>query len=158
MIRKPFIIVIVLAALLPLISVSTQAAPDRRVDVPVANPPAGRPTPPFSEGVASGDTFYIAGRIGQDPATGRAPDDPEVEARLVMDAIQQTLKQAGLTWDDAVSVTVYCTDLALYDHFNAVYRTYFHGRYPARAFIGVKELLFGGHFEVTAIAHVSHRS
>jgi len=128
------------------------SAEDAHLYVPIPSPPASRPAPPFSEGVLAGDTFYIAGHIGQNPVTHRAPNDPDAEARLVMDNIQLTLKAAGLTWDDALSVTVYCTDLALYDRFNAVYRTYFHVHYPARAFIGVKELLFGGHFEVAGVA------
>jgi 2-iminobutanoate/2-iminopropanoate deaminase len=54
--------------------------------------------------------------------------------------------------DDLVSVTVYCTDLQLFDSFNAIYRGYFHGHYPARAFIGVAALLRGAHFEVAGIA------
>ena len=69
-----------------------------------------------------------------------------------MDAVNHTLEQAGLTADDLVSVTVYCTDLDLYDKFNAVYRTYFHGNYPARAFIGIGKLVRGAHFEVAGIA------
>ncbi len=107
---------------------------------------------PFSKGVMDGGTFYVAGHIGTDPATQKAAADPGTEARLVLDAVKETLKQAGLGMDDLVSVTVYCTDLRLYDAFNAVYRTYFHAPYPARAFIGVNELLRGAHFEVDGIA------
>jgi 2-iminobutanoate/2-iminopropanoate deaminase len=131
------------------------AASGDRLYVPITAPPSGRPVPAFSDGVLSGNTFYIAGHIGRDPTTHRVPDDPDAEARYVMDDIQLTLKAAGLTWDDAISVTVYCTDLALYDRFNAVYRTYFHDHYPARAFIGVKDLSFGGHFEVVGVAQLS---
>ena len=54
--------------------------------------------------------------------------------------------------DDFVSVTVYCTDLSLYDTFNAVYATYFHRHYPARAFIGVARLVRGARFEVQGVA------
>ena len=54
--------------------------------------------------------------------------------------------------DDLVSVTIYCTDLDLYDRFNAVYRSYFHGHYPARAFIGVGRLVRGAHFEIAGVA------
>jgi enamine deaminase RidA (YjgF/YER057c/UK114 family) len=53
---------------------------------------------------------------------------------------------------DVTSITVYCTDLALYDTFNAEYRTYFQDHFPARAFIGVAKLLRGAHFEVQGIA------
>jgi len=47
---------------------------------------------------------------------------------------------------------VYCTDLELYDKFNGVYRTYFHGQFPARAFIGINKLVRGARFEVAGIA------
>ena len=97
-------------------------------------------------------TFYVAGHIGIDPATGQAASAADSEARLVMDAVKQTLEQAGLKIDDLVSVTIYCTDLALYDKFNAVYRTYFGAHFPARAFIGVDKLVRGAHFEVAGVA------
>jgi 2-iminobutanoate/2-iminopropanoate deaminase len=97
------------------------------------------PAAPFSNGVMVGETFYVAGHIGIDSATGQAATNVENEARLVMDSVKHTLEQAGLKTDDLVSVTVYCTDLDLYDKFNAVYRTYFHGHYPARAFIGINK-------------------
>jgi 2-iminobutanoate/2-iminopropanoate deaminase len=107
---------------------------------------------PFSEGVLAGDTFYVAGHIGHDLETMRPPDDPKEEARLLLDRIKATLAKAGLTMDDLVYVTVYCTDLSLYDDFNKVYRTYFAEEFPARAFVGSGPLLFGAHFEVQAIA------
>lgn len=116
---------------------------------------AGAPgsTPlPFSDAVRAGDTLYVAGHLGLDAQTGNAPADPQLEARLVMDAVKHTVESAGLTMDDLVSVTIYCTDLQLYDTFNAVYRSYFHGHYPARAFIGSGKLLRGGHFEVQGVA------
>jgi len=119
---------------------------------PPAPKPGSAPAAPFSNGVVVGDTFYVAGHIGMDPATGQAAADVDAEARLVMDAVKNTLEQAGLTADDLVSVTVYCTDLDLYDRFNAVYRGYFHGHYPARAFIGINKLVRGAHFEVAGIA------
>lgn len=107
---------------------------------------------PFSSGVLVGNTLYLAGTIGLDPETGLPPDDLEQEIRLALDDIKETLKQAGMTMDDLVTVTVYCPDLSLYDRFNSVYRTYFTGDFPARAFIGSGPLLRGGHFEIQAIA------
>ncbi len=119
----------------------------------VPAPPSGNsPAPPFSEGVMVGGTFYVAGHVGIDAATGKAAADVDREAHLVMDAVAQTLMQAGLSLDDLVSVTVYCTDLSLYDGFNAIYRSYFHGKYPARAFIGVNQLVRGARFEIAGVA------
>jgi 2-iminobutanoate/2-iminopropanoate deaminase len=117
-------------------------------------PPGADPkmAPPFSNGVMAGGTFYVAGHLGIDPVTGKAASDPETEARLVLDAVKQTLERGGLSMADLVSVTVYCTDLDLYDKFNAVYRSYFHGNYPARAFIGVAKLVREAHFEIAGVA------
>lgn len=107
---------------------------------------------PFSNGVLVGNTLYIAGHIGLDAKTGTPPASAEDEARLAMDAIKQTVDAAGLTMDDVVSVQIFCTDLKLYDTFNSVYKTYFHGDYPARAFVGTDKLLRGGRYEVMGIA------
>jgi 2-iminobutanoate/2-iminopropanoate deaminase len=114
--------------------------------------PPGSSALPFSDAVRSGDTLYVAGHIGIDPKTGNAAASPEAEARAVMEAVKATLARAGFSMDDFVSVTVYCTDLSLYDGFNAVYASYFHRHHPARAFIGVAHLVRGAHFEVQGIA------
>jgi 2-iminobutanoate/2-iminopropanoate deaminase len=114
--------------------------------------PPGAPALPFSDAVLTGNTLYVAGHIGIDARTGNAAADPVTEARLVMEAVKHTVEAAGLHMDDLASVTVYCTDLKLYDTFNRVYSGYFHGHYPARAFIGAAQLVRGAHFEVAGIA------
>jgi 2-iminobutanoate/2-iminopropanoate deaminase len=130
-------------------SIAASAA-DRKF---IVNPrPADSKALPFSEAVLVGNTLYIAGHIGIDPKTGQAPADAEVEAHLVMDGIKKTVEAAGLTTDDIVSMQIFCTDLKLYDTFNAVYKTYFHGDFPARAFVGTDKLLRNGHYEVLGIA------
>jgi 2-iminobutanoate/2-iminopropanoate deaminase len=139
-------IVVFAATLLP---PTAGAAPRSYVDHKV---PPGSPPLPFTDAVLSGDTLYVAGHLGIDPHTGSPPADPAAEARLVMDAVKRTVESAGLTMDDFVSVTVYCTDLQLYATFNAIYGAYFHGHHPARAFIGADKLLRGAHFEVQGVA------
>ncbi|HTL91238.1 MAG TPA: RidA family protein [Steroidobacteraceae bacterium] len=138
-----------LAVAAVLVSAAAGAADRRYIEHSV--PPGSSPLP-FSDAVRSGDTLYVAGHIGIDSRTGNAPSDPATEARLVMEAVKRTMESSGLTMDDLVSVTIYCTDLQLYDMFNAVYRSYFHGHYPARAFIGSGKLLRGAHFEVQGLA------
>jgi len=119
----------------------------------IVNPrPGDTKALPFSDAVLAGNTLYIAGHIGLDPKTNQAPADPELEAHLVMDGIKKTVENAGFTMDDIVSVQIFCTDLKLYDTFNNVYKTYFRGDYPARAFIGTDKILRNGHYEVLGIA------
>lgn len=107
--------------------------------------------PPFSGAVQVGNTLYLSGDIGLDE-TGKVPDSAEAEARLLLESVQRTLKEAGFTMDDLVYVTVYCSDVKHYDAFNKVYRTYFKQEFPARAFIGAGTLLFNARFEMQGIA------
>ena len=107
---------------------------------------------PFSKAIQSGDTLYLSGSIGLDPKTAKAPDKIDDELKNLFDDYKTTLAAAGMTMDDLVFVQVFCTDLSLYDKFNAAYRTQFSKDFPARAFIGAGSLLRGGHFEMQAIA------
>jgi 2-iminobutanoate/2-iminopropanoate deaminase len=145
-----------LALLFTLATPGARGAEGDRLYVAAPAPTGNAPASPFSEGILVDGTYYVAGHIGLDPATQKAAADVGTEAHLVLDAVKKTLEQAGLGMDDLVSVTVYCTDLSLYDGFNAIYRTYFHGQYPTRAFIGVNQLVRGAHFEIAGVA-VAHR-
>jgi 2-iminobutanoate/2-iminopropanoate deaminase len=125
------------------------AANDKRQYI---SPSGGMGDLPFSNAVIAGNTVYLAGHIGFDPATRKLPDDIEHEARFVLEALRDTLTRCGLTMQDLVSLTIFCPELSLYERFNSVYRTYVRAPFPARAFIGSGPLLFGAHFEIQAIA------
>jgi len=113
----------------------------------------GRKTPlPFSDAVMVGDTLYLSGRIGIDPATGMAPSNVEEELRLLFDGFEAVLAQAAMTMNDLVWVQIYSPDLSLWERFNAVYVKRFSKDLPARAFIGSGPLLKGGRFEMMGIA------
>jgi 2-iminobutanoate/2-iminopropanoate deaminase len=108
---------------------------------------------PFSGAILTGNTLYLSGHIGIDPKTGKPPADVDEEIKLLLDHVKAILGQAGMTMDDLVYVQIACTDLGLYDKFNAAYRSYFTTKdLPAREFIGAATLLRGGHFELQAIA------
>jgi 2-iminobutanoate/2-iminopropanoate deaminase len=126
----------------------TKAAPARRyINLP------GRPVAaPFSDAVLTGDTLYIAGRIGLVPGTREVPATAEEEAKNVLDQFKTVLAEAGMTMEDVVSVQVFCSDVRLFDTWNKVYPGYFGKELPARAFIGAGPLLFGARFEMQAVA------
>jgi 2-iminobutanoate/2-iminopropanoate deaminase len=107
---------------------------------------------PFSDAVWAGDTLYLSGHLGLDPATGRPPASASDEARMLLDSFKKTVENAGLTMQDLVFIQLFCSDVSLFGEFNAVYRTYFNGGYPARAFLGSGKLLFDARFEIQGIA------
>ena len=107
--------------------------------------------PPFSGAVRVGNTLYLSGTLGLDPGQ-QVPASVEAEARNALDNIKATLEAAGMRMDDPVMVQVYCSNVAHYDAFNRVYRTYFTREFPPRAFLGSGALLFGARFEVLGIA------
>ena len=108
---------------------------------------------PFSDAILSGNTLYLAGRIGIDPKTGKVPEKIEDEIKVLLDGEKDVLAQAGMAMDDLVYVQIACTDLSLFGKFNPIYASYFTTKdYPAREFIGAGSLLAGGHFELQAIA------
>ena len=116
--------------------------------------PDGFPTgKPYSPGILTPDgTLYVSGTTGADLKTGEVPAKFEDEARLCFDLIGKVLKAAGMTFDSAVSVQVYLTDVSLFPRMNAVYMTYFKEPRPARTTVGVAKLVNAAHMEVTVTA------
>jgi 2-iminobutanoate/2-iminopropanoate deaminase len=115
---------------------------------PVAVPP-GATAPPFSSTVWASDTLYVAGTTDGGFKPG---DTNSAAAKRVLDNIKRAVETAGVTMDDLVWVQIFCSDLDAYADFNTVYRTYFKGPMPARAFLGTNALLGGARFEVMGIA------
>jgi enamine deaminase RidA (YjgF/YER057c/UK114 family) len=107
---------------------------------------------PFSDAVLVGDSLYLSGRIGVDPATGVVPGDVEAELRLLFDGFEAVLREANMTMDDLVWVQVYAPDISLWERFNVAYLKRFSKELPARAFIGSGPLLKGGRFEMLGVA------
>jgi enamine deaminase RidA (YjgF/YER057c/UK114 family) len=111
------------------------------------------PTLPFADAVLiDGRTLYISGRIGVLPGTRTVPDTAEDEAHLVMQDLQRVLALANMRMEHIVSLQIFASDVSLWDRFNAVYRTYFSGQLPPRAFLGSGTLLFGARFELQGVA------
>lgn len=116
------------------------------------NLPGRRAGLPFSDAVLAGNTLYLSGRIGIDPATGRAPAEVGDELKLLFDGFEAVLHQAGMSMDDLVWVQIYSPDLSLWEPFNAEYTKRFSREFPARAFLGSGPLLLGGRFEMLGVA------
>ena len=112
--------------------------------------PTGRP---FSPGILVDGTLYVAGQTGSDLKTGQIPEDFEAEVKQCLENIGLVLKEAGMTFDNAVAVQVYLTDMSLFPRMNTVYTTYFKEPRPVRTTVGVAKLVGTARIEVTVTAH-----
>ncbi|HZT33863.1 MAG TPA: RidA family protein [Bryobacteraceae bacterium] len=108
---------------------------------------------PFSPGILIDGTLYVAGQTGQDLKTHQIPDDFEAEVKQALENIGLVLKEAGMSFDNAVTVQVYLTDMSLFPRMNAVYTTFFKEPRPARTTVGVAKLVGTAHIEITVTAH-----
>ena len=105
----------------------------------------------YSQAIRCGDTVYLSGQIGLDPATMLIVDGIEAQIHRVFQNLQAVAVAAGGNLDDAVKLTVYLTDLAHFARVNEIMATYFKQPYPARAAIGVASLPRGALVEIDAI-------
>jgi len=105
----------------------------------------------YSQAIRSGDTVYLSGQIGLDPATMQLVDGIDAQIHRVFDNLQAVADEAGGRLDHAVKLTVYLTDLAHFARVNEIMSKYFMQPYPARAAIGVAALPRGALVEVDAI-------
>jgi 2-iminobutanoate/2-iminopropanoate deaminase len=121
----------------------------------VIQPPGYKPTPsPLSPGILVGDTLYLSGSTGGDPATGQlVPGGFEPEMRQIMSNVQTVLAAADMRLSDVVSVTAYIGDMSDFARFNEIYKEYFTtAPLPARSTVAVKALARGARLELTMTA------
>jgi len=126
-------------------------APVRRVIQPANYKPSPAPLVPA---IMVGDTLYLSGSTGGDPATGQlVTGGLDAEMRQIMSNLTTVLAAAGMTLGDVVSVTAYLADMSDYARFNELYRGYFpDGAYPTRSTVAVKDLARGARIELTMTA------
>jgi 2-iminobutanoate/2-iminopropanoate deaminase len=120
----------------------------------IESPDAPKAIGPYSQAIQSGKLVFVSGSLPFDPAgkVDYSRQDVSAQTRRALDNIVLELKAAHLTLDDVVSATVYVTDIDDFPAVNAVYASYFHAPYPARAFVQVAKLLRGAKVEVSVIA------
>jgi reactive intermediate/imine deaminase len=108
----------------------------------------------YSQAVRCGDTVYLAGQIGLDPATMQMVDGIDAQIVRVFENLKAVAEAAGGTLDDCVKVNVYLTDLSNFAKVNEIMAGYFHQPYPARAAVGVASLPRNALVEVDAVMHL----
>ena len=78
----------------------------------------------------------ISGQAAIAPDGSVVGADVEEQTRVTLDNCRNQLASAGCTLADVVKVNAYLSDMALWERFNAVYRTYLPEPRPARTVVG----------------------
>ncbi|MEO8029096.1 MAG: RidA family protein [Bryobacteraceae bacterium] len=114
--------------------------------------PGKAPSPNFSAGIWVGDTLYVAGQTGNDPKGGGVPEDFEAEVKQALDNVGAVLKAGGVDFSHVVAVTVFMTDMDLFQKMNGVYTSVFQEPRPTRTTVGVAKLVGKSRIEITVLA------
>jgi reactive intermediate/imine deaminase len=117
--------------------------------VSTSNAPAAIGT--YSQAVRAGDTLYLSGQIGLDPASGQLVEGIENQIARVFANLKAVADAASASLSDAVKLNVYLTDLANFARVNEAMAKHFSQPYPARAVVGVASLPRGALVEADAI-------
>ncbi|MDK2810747.1 MAG: 2-iminobutanoate/2-iminopropanoate deaminase [Petroclostridium sp.] len=108
---------------------------------------------PYSQAIKVGNMVFTSGQIPISPATGEViQGDIKVQARQVLDNLQEVLKAAGTSMGNVVKTTVFLKDMNDFTAVNEVYAQYFTGSYPARSCIQVAKLPRDVGVEIEAVA------
>ena len=125
-------------------------APQRRI---IATENAPKALAVYSQGVEVGNTLYLAGQIGLDPATRKLVEGGvQAETRRAIENCRAVLEAAGYSLKDVVQVQVFLADIGDYQAMNEVYATFFQENPPARAALAVAALPGGAQVEVLMTA------
>jgi 2-iminobutanoate/2-iminopropanoate deaminase len=106
---------------------------------------------PYSQAIRAGDTVYLSGQIGLDPATGNLRDGTEAQTRQVFANLKAVAAAAGATLDDMAKVTLLLVDMADFAQVNEIMASFFTQPYPARATYQVAALPKGARVEVEGV-------
>jgi len=117
--------------------------------VSTPNAPAAIGT--YSQAVRCGDTLYLSGQIGLDPASGQLVEGIENQIQRVFANLKAVAEAAGASLGGVAKLTVYLTDLANFARVNEAMAQHFSQPYPARAVVGVASLPRGALIEADAI-------
>jgi reactive intermediate/imine deaminase len=106
---------------------------------------------PYAQAVRSGNTVYLSGQIGLDPATMQMAEGIDAQIARVFDNLKAVAAAAGGSLADAVKVNIYVTDLAHFARVNDAMAQAFSPPYPARATVQVAALPRGALVEIDAV-------
>ncbi|ARU32605.1 reactive intermediate/imine deaminase [Sulfuriferula sp. AH1] len=105
----------------------------------------------YSQAVKVGDTVYLSGQIGLNPASMQLADGIVAQIHQVFQNLRAVATASGGSLADIVKLNVFLTDLSHFAKVNEIMAEYFVAPYPARAAVGVAALPRGAEVEADGV-------
>ena len=114
-----------------------------------------KPAGHYSPGIVHNGLVYVSGQLPMDLVT-RKPFAGAIEEQteLALRNVEAVLQEAGTDLNHVVQMTIYVSDMHLWDAVNKTYARVMGEHRPARAIVPVKDLHFDTKIEIQAIAAV----
>jgi len=121
----------------------------KRIKTTDAPTPAGH----YSQGVVHNGLVFVSGQLSVDPKTGEKKlGSIEEQTEQALSNVHGILKAAGSDWSKVLKMTLYVSDINLWEAVNKVYIKVLGEHRPARAVIPTGPLHYGFLIEIEAIA------
>lgn len=113
---------------------------------------APEPIGPYSQAIKANGFIFVSGCIPVTPDTNTVVKETKEATRLVFSNLSSILEAAGSDLSKLVKVTVFLSDMSIFQEVNQVYSEIVKEPFPARTTVAVKELPRSVCIEVDAIA------
>lgn len=118
----------------------------------VSTDSAAIPQGHYSQAIIHNDIVYVAMQLAIDPHLGVVYGTSGEQAKVALRNIKNILESSGSSLNRVLRVTIYISDISMWNEVNEVYKEFFEDHKPARGVVSVDKLhldLDVG-FEVTA--------
>lgn len=122
-----------------------------KIKLPNAPEPKGH----YSSAVAHNGLIFVSGQLPRNAETGEVETGSiEAQTEVALRNVEQILLAANSDLNHVLQMTIYVSEMELWDQVNEVYASVLGEHKPARAIVPVKDLHFGTKIEIQAIAAV----
>jgi reactive intermediate/imine deaminase len=120
----------------------------------VSTEKAAKPLGHYSQALVHNEIVYVAAQLGITPNQPKKVGSIEEQTEQALKNVQEILSATNSNLNRVLKVTVYISDIALWERVNQVFIKFFGEHRPARAVIPVKELHNGFQVAIDVIAAI----
>jgi len=109
----------------------------------------------YSPAVVHNGLIFVSGQLPMNHTTGKVETGSiEAQTELALRNVEAILLEAGSDLNHILQMTIYVSEMELWDKVNEIYARILGEHKPARAIVPVKDLHFGTKIEIQATAAV----